>query len=69
MDNEKARTDAMNDSILKIAKSEFDLETLETRKMDSLDFTEQAVWSLKNALQRAYLAGRKAGATDGICPL
>ena len=47
-----------NDVINKIAREILDLETLETRKMDSLDFKEQAVWSIAEALSAAYEAGR-----------
>lgn len=37
------------------------IETLETRKSDSLDFHEVSVWGLKNALIAAYQAGLAAG--------
>lgn len=40
------------------ARGEDQLVTLEARNSDSLDFTEQAVWSLKNALTAAFAAGR-----------
>ena len=39
-----------------------DLETLETRKSDRLDFHETAVWSLKDARLAAYEAGLRKGA-------
>ena len=45
----------------RIAREQLHLETLETRKMDSLDFREQAVWSIKQALLDAYAAGFEAG--------
>lgn len=45
----------------RIARDQLDLETLETRKMDSLDFKEQAVWSIKQALLDAYAEGFEAG--------
>lgn len=45
----------------RIARDQLYLETLETRKMDSLDFKEQAVWSIKQALLDAYAAGFEAG--------
>ncbi len=48
-------------TIERIARDELHLETLETRKMDSLDFREQAVWSIKQALLDAYAAGLEAG--------
>lgn len=46
--------------LLEIAREVLGLETLETRKMDSLDFHENAVWSIKEALEKAYEAGRKS---------
>lgn len=45
----------------RIAHEQLHLDTLETRKMDSLDFKEQAVWSIKQALLDAYAAGFEAG--------
>ena len=36
------------------------LETLETRNSDRLDFNEVAVWSVKEALELAYLAGQRS---------
>jgi len=43
--------------------------TLKTRRSDSLDFHEVAVWSLREALEQAYEAGRKhAPPTRCICP-
>lgn len=47
--------------LLKIAKKHFDVETLATRKSDSMDFKEVAVWSIEAALQDAYAAGLAAG--------
>jgi Family of unknown function (DUF6900) len=44
----------------RIAREVLDLETLEERKMDSLDFKEHAVWSIKQALLDAYAAGFEA---------
>ena len=49
----------------RIAREVLDLETLEERKMDRLDFKEQAVWSIKQALLDAYAAGFEAGKTPG----
>ncbi|MFY2006987.1 DUF6900 domain-containing protein [Achromobacter xylosoxidans] len=42
--------------LLRIAREHLFLETLETRK-SGLDFREQAVWCIRDALQAAYLAG------------
>jgi hypothetical protein len=49
------------ETIQRIARDELHLETLDTRKMDSLDFKEQAVWSIRKALLDAYAAGVEAG--------
>lgn len=46
----------------RIAKEKLGLETLETRRSDSLDFSDQAVWTLEAALAAAYEAGRQAAA-------
>lgn len=46
--------------IAEIARQLLSLETLETRKSDSLDFHDMAVWSIKAALESAYEAGRRA---------
>jgi len=43
--------------IANIAQSILGLRTLETRNSDSLDFHQHAVWSVKEALEAAYLAG------------
>lgn len=43
-----------------IAQQHLNVETLVTRKSDSLDFHNVAVWSVKDALEAAYEAGRKA---------
>lgn len=58
------------DTILNdIARDVLRLETLETRKSDGLDFHDLAVWSLKDALERAYEAGRRAKhPTRCACP-
>lgn len=45
----------------RIAREQLHLDTLETRNMDGLDFQEQAVWSIKQALLDAYAAGLEAG--------
>ncbi len=46
--------------IERIAKDILDIPTLKTRKSDSLDFHDCAVWQIKRALENAYKAGRKA---------
>ena len=52
MDSEKTIAD--------IAEKVLGIDTLETRRMDSLDFHEVAVWSVREALQQAYEAGKSA---------
>ncbi|GMV83732.1 MAG: hypothetical protein AMXMBFR7_49160 [Planctomycetota bacterium] len=51
---------AMDQTVLRIAQETLHLETLEERKMDRLDFKEQAVWGVKKALEDAYRAGLTA---------
>jgi PIN domain nuclease of toxin-antitoxin system len=47
----------MNEVLADIAKRVLSIESLETRKMDSLDFHDVAVWQVKKALEAAYRAG------------
>lgn len=47
-----------NDIFTQIAKQHLNLETLEERKSDSLDFKEVAVWNVKAALEAAFEAGK-----------
>lgn len=44
-----------------IAQKHLGIETLETRKSDSLDFHDTAVWCIKDALQAAFMAGCELG--------
>jgi hypothetical protein len=50
----------MNELLTKIAGEMLNIETLETRNSDDLDFHEVSVWSLKKALEAAYAAGRES---------
>ena len=54
--------------LTQIAQSKLGIETLETRKSDSLDFHDTAVWCLRDALEAAFNAGveqgRKAAKSD-----
>lgn len=43
-----------------IAQEHLDIDTLETRHSDSLDFHDVAVWRIKDALQAAFNAGQQA---------
>ena len=54
----------MNETIADIAKKVLSIETLETRKLDSLDFHDVAVWRLKKALEAAYRAGAASVTTS-----
>ena len=50
------------DSVLKgIAHKILDLETLDARNSDSLDFHDMSVWGIKEALEAAYKAGMQNG--------
>jgi hypothetical protein len=51
---------AEDQAILKIAQRVLKLETLDTRRSDSLDFSDQAVWQIRAALEAAYDAGYRA---------
>jgi hypothetical protein len=44
-----------------IAKKHLDVETLEERKSDQLDFTECSVWGIQAALEAAYRLGLEQG--------
>ena len=49
--------------LLAIAQTHFpNIETLETRNSDGLDFHDVAVWAIRSALAHAFEAGRIAGA-------
>ena len=45
------------EAVATIAKEVLGLDTLETRSSNALDFSDQAVWTLKAALEAAYAAG------------
>ena len=47
-----------NATISKIAADVLDIETLETRNADHLDFHLVSVWGLRRALKRAFDAGQ-----------
>ncbi len=46
--------------LLQIAKQHLQIDTLETRRSDQLDFHEVSAWGIKSALQAAYDAGKLA---------
>jgi hypothetical protein len=63
MASRKANLAAARDAlILEIAQRRFFIETLETRNRDRLDFHDVAVWAIRDALEEAFEAGRRAGA-------
>ena len=41
-----------------IAQEYMSIDTLETRNSDSLDFYDCSVWSIRNALTKAYELGK-----------
>ena len=55
----KATKQSIDQLLTEIAKNHLNLETLETRNSDSLDFHDVAVWAIKDALQDAYEAGKQ----------
>ena len=59
--------------IATIARTHLDLETLESRHSDSLDFKDQACWAIRDALRAAFEAGkqtarRRAGGSPIVPP-
>ena len=50
-----------DDAIERIALDLLGLETFQTRKSDSLDFHDLAVWDIRDALEAAYSAGFESG--------
>jgi len=53
------------DALTEIAKRQLNIETLEERQHDALDFHDCAVWSIKAALKDAYLLGHGDGRRIG----
>ena len=47
----------VNQTLEAIARKHLRIETLETRRSDSLDFYEVAVWNVAAALEAAFQAG------------
>ena len=56
----KTATTKMEKAITKIAVDRLEIETLERRGSDSLDFHDVSVWALKEMLEKAYKAGMEA---------
>lgn len=60
VESRTALLDSLGDQdaqLAQIAKKHLRVETLETRRSDSLDFHEVSVWGLKAALEEAFKAG------------
>lgn len=58
-----------DDALTTIAHETLGVPTLETRSSDALDFHEVGVAGLREALARAYEAGRRAQPpTRCVCP-
>lgn len=53
-------TQPLDALLTRIAQEHLFIETLETRKSDSLDFHDVSVWGVKEALIAAYQAGLAA---------
>lgn len=51
----------INTILTLIAQKHLNIETLETRHGDSLDFHDTAVWCIKDALEAAFMAGVELG--------
>jgi hypothetical protein len=49
------------DLFTRIAQTHLSIDTLETRHLDSLDFHDVGVWSVRDALQAAFEAGLAEG--------
>ena len=56
----KKQTEKRDAILLEIAKEELFLETLEDQRSDRLDFHEHGVLSIRDALRKAYEAGRQS---------
>ena len=56
---EQSMTEAKLAMFETIAREILKIETLKTRRSDSLDFHDVSVWSLREALNRAYELGRR----------
>lgn len=52
---------AMREAVERIAREVLQIQTLEAQNSDRLDFHEVSVWSVRDALGEAFIAGRSAG--------
>ena len=51
---------ARDQALTEIATQILNLETLDTRNSDRLDFQELSAWQIKKALEAAFAAGQEA---------
>jgi hypothetical protein len=58
----------MNRILEGIANDILEIETLETRRSDELDFHDIAVWTLREALEAAYKAGAESTRREDAKP-
>ena len=56
----KRQQEKLNAILTEIAKEELQIETLEKRWSDNLDFYDVSVGGIKRALERAYEAGQQS---------
>ena len=59
---------AMRETVEALALKHFGMQTLETRKRDSLDFHSVAVWSVREALSSAFCEGVASARGDTSAP-
>ncbi|HEM3512916.1 TPA: hypothetical protein U1B47_002302 [Streptococcus suis] len=56
----KRQQEKLDAIFTRIAQEELQVETLEQRWSDNLDFYDVSVWGIKRALERAYEAGQQS---------
>lgn len=59
--NRRNTAQTLDELLTRIAQEHLFIDTLETRKSDSLDFHDVSVWGVKEAVIAAYQAGLAAG--------
>jgi len=56
-------TNTLDQIFALIAQKHLNIDTLETRNSDSLDFHDVSVWGVRSALEAAFKAGVELGAS------